>query len=244
MTEEVAPRPFRWSFSQWETYNECPQKWKFKSVMRLPSSPPGPAAARGLSMHDRAESYIKKEIDWETAKYSVNPQERFGDKKPVIIHDDYRVILDQFRDHDNGARHTEYKMAFDSEWHLCGWQSSLPQVIGILDAVRAKDGICHIGEWKSGKPKDTHADQRKLYAMFGLKGWLSDEVRVTTYYLEGTAPPARLVVKDTAMPKLIQIWDERAGMMQRDKILAPKPGVHCNWCDYAKKRGGPCQFGG
>lgn len=229
---------FRWSFSQWENYNGCPLRWKFKSVMKLPGSPPGPAAARGLEMHDRAEKYIKGEIE------SVEPDAslRFGDKKPAIIADKYVHVLNEYKNHPNGERYTELRMAFDPEWYLTAFTSVTKACIAVLDAARGANGVLHIGEWKSGKPKDTHSDQRKIYALAGLRRWMVDEVRVTTYYLEDTAPPERLVVKSTAEDKLKALWNGRTDQMRRDKILAPKPGVHCRWCDYSKSKGGPCVF--
>lgn len=244
--------PFRWSFSQWENYNSCPQRWKFKSIMKLPGSPPGPAAARGLDMHDRAENYIKGEIDLETAVRG-DPTKRFGDKKPAIIHQKYIPILDNFKNHPNGDRGTERKMAFDSEWSVCAPTSRFASCVAVLDAYRYggamgsvdnAEKVLRIGEWKSGSPKDTHADQRKIYAMFGLRLWLAYRVEVTTYYLEDTAPPVRLVAKAGDFDKLRAIWQQRIDLMQRDMLCSPRPGQHCFWCDYAKKKGGPCSFGG
>lgn len=235
---------FRWSFSQWENYNGCPARWKFKSVLKLPSSPPGPAAARGLDMHDRCEAYIKGEIDAETLTHG-DPNKRFGDKKPAIVDGKYVVVLDQFKDHPNGDRYTEHKLGFDAEWYLSGGISKTAACIGVLDAVRCENRVLHIGEWKSGSPKDTHGDQRKLYALFGLRKWVQvEEVHVTTYYLEDTAPPQRLSVKPSAEEKLKELWNGRVALMQKDQMCAPKPGQHCRWCDYAKGKGGPCQFGG
>lgn len=261
MSEEV--KPFKWSFSQWENYNSCPQRWKFKSVMKLPSSPPGPAAARGLDMHDRAEKFIKGEIDVDYAVHG-DPTLRFGDKKPAVISQKYIPILEAYRDHPNGDRHTEKEVAFDSDWHCSGKRRNSGGVLMVLDAVRvggdwqqimltgrkggrmanvSNHNIVRIGEWKSGKPKDTHKDQRHLYSIAALKLWLADEAEVTTYYLEDTAPPVRLKVTAADLPKLTAKWDARVAQMQSDKILAPKPGAHCNWCDYAARKGGPCQFG-
>jgi len=237
---------FRWSFSQWETYNSCPAKWKFRYVDKLPSQPPGPAAARGLSMHDRCENYILGNID---LPYLLNgdPTKMFGSKKEAKIKETYVPILDQFRDHENGDRYVEHRLGFDDEWYLCGGISKKAACIGVLDAVRFDGKVLHIGEWKSGSPKDTHSDQRKLYALFGLRKWninRLEEVRVTTYYLEGTADPARLVVKPTAEQKLRDLWQGRVEQMQKDTICAPKPNEGCRWCDYAKSKGGPCAFGG
>ncbi len=256
MTEETnsvgMPKPkFRVSFSQWETYQQCPQKWHFSSRLKLPRQPPGPAAARGLHMHDRAEKYIMGEIDdvnaWE-------PGLMFGDKPPAVISRKYIPILDAFRNQPNGERYTEKKVAFDSEWYLCGPSSHHAAFVAVLDAARVggnryvkgdpDNGWVHIGEWKSGKPKDTHEDQRKIYALFGYRLWLQP-VKVTTYYLEDTAPPQRLVLKsDEWYERLKALWSNRVQEMATNEICAPRPGYHCNWCYFAKKKGGPCQFGG
>jgi hypothetical protein len=246
--------PFRWSFSQWETYNTCPQKWKFQSILKLPRQPPGPAAARGLDMHDRVEHYIMGQIDVEQC-VTGDPTKLFGDKRPAKVDRKYIPILDQFRNHSGGIRWTEHKMAFDVGWYLCDAKSKHASTICVLDAVRVgaaywdkadeHAGYCSIGEWKSGKPKDTHADQRSLYAMFGWKAWPHKIVQVTTYYLEDTAPPQRLTLKtEEGFENLKAKWQGRIEEMQRNDICAPKPGWHCNYCDFSKRAGGPCQFGG
>ena len=242
---------FRWSFSQWETYNGCPAKWNFGSRMKLPRSPAGAAAQRGLDLHDRVEHYIKKDVGVEEL-LAAGPAVREGiEFQRAQVARKYIPILDEFRNHPNGDVYTEKKLAFDSGWYLCPPVSKFASCVGVLDAARftrrrnVDDGMLEIGEWKSGKPKDTHADQRKLYAMFGMKTWMADEVRVTTYYLEDTAPPERVVLKTMAgFHKLAALWDNRIHTMQRDSICAPRPSWTCRFCDYAKDKGGPCQFGG
>jgi hypothetical protein len=229
---------FRWSFSQWETYNQCPQKWNFQSRLRLPRKPAGPAAARGLEMHDTVEQYIKG-ADLAVLHKDINRK--------------YIPVLDAYRNHPNGDRYTEKKLAIDNEWYVCGPQDKRAACVAVLDAVRftkpqgkhaPERGVLEIGEWKSGKPKDTHADQRKLYAMFGMRAWLADEVRVTTYYLEHTAVPQRTVLaSESGFEKLKDLWGGRIRTMQRDELCAPRPGFYCRFCDYAKAQGGPCQFG-
>lgn len=233
--------PFRWSFSQWETYNQCPAKWKYQSVLKLPRKPAGVAVSRGLEIHDSVEKYIKCEITEPQLHEAVNRK--------------YIPILDAYRQHPNGDRYTEKKIAFDSEWNICDTKSKYAACLGVLDATKySKDwrdvpvgekveGFLEIGEWKSGKPKDTHADQRSLYAMFGMKYWYADVVQVTTYYLEDTAPPARLTLKSQAgYEKLKEEWSSRISTMQRDQLCSPRPGFYCRWCDYAKSAGGPCIF--
>ena len=222
---------FRWSFSQWETYNSCPAKWKFGSVMKLPRQPPGPAAARGLEIHDSVEQYVKH-----------------GDRSVLhgAVKDKYIPIFDELRNHENGDMHTELKLGFDVDWAVCAPQSQYASCIAILDAVRfADDGTAHVYEWKSGKPKETHPDQRKLYAVASLLKYKAKEALVTTYYLEDTEVPQRTRVTESGVRNtLIPLWNSRIHQMQRDQFCAPKPSFGCNWCDFSKKKGGPCQFGG
>jgi hypothetical protein len=146
----------RWSFSQWETYNSCPAKWKFGSVMKLPRKPPGGAAARGLEIHASVENYIKH-----------------GDVSVLhgAVNSKYIPIFDELRNHPNGDMHVEQKLGFDVDWAVSAPASPYTSCIAILDAVRFDDDkTAHVYEWKSGKPKETHADQRKLYAVASLLG--------------------------------------------------------------------------
>lgn len=239
---------FRWSFSQWETYNSCPAKWKYKSVLKLPGKPPGPAAARGLDLHDRVERYIKGEITPVELMMGDHTR-RFGSKKAAPVAAKYVAILDQYRYHEGGDRYTERKYSIDTEWYVIPGiiGGKKPWLIAVLDAMRYVHGLrtLYIGEWKSGSPKDTHVDQRKLYSLIGLREFpMAEQVITTTYYLEDTAPPAQLVVKPTAEEKLKALWQGRVEQMQSDRILAPKPNEWCKWCDYSRSQGGPCQFGG
>lgn len=222
---------FRWSFSQWETYNQCPAKWKFGSVLKLPRQPPGPAAARGLEIHDSVEQYVKHG-DVSVLHGAVKPK--------------YIPIFDELRNHENGDMHTELKLGFDVDWATCAPASTTASCIAILDAVRfADDGTAHVYEWKSGKPKETHPDQRKLYAVASLLKFRAKKASVTTFYLEDTDVPQRTVVSENGVRNtLIPLWNGRIHQMQRDQFCAPKPSFGCNWCDFAKKKGGPCKFGG
>lgn len=238
---EVEAKTFSWSFSQWETYQSCPRRWKYQSVDKLPRQPPGPAAARGLEIHKTIEDYI----GW-----------RAEEPHPAVK-SSYLSIFDDFRNHPNGERHCELKLQFDEDWNLAGGAFGVKPVWlrAVLDAVRVggpwtvgkvegEPQIAYVGEWKSGKPKETHRDQRHLYALITMLKWpWVDEVQVTTHYVEGTAPSERLVAKGSAVPKMKTVWMERVSLMQRDKILAPRPGYHCNWCDFSKRKGGPCEFG-
>lgn len=215
----------RWSFSMWTTYNTCPSRFNYRYRQRLPD-PPSPAAQRGSAAHDTAERYVR------------------GHSMLLPTKDNYLLdVFNKFRQWPNGDRHTELKITLTDEWTLTSPQNDDAYVTGVLDVVGYHKGVVEIGEWKTGKPKDEHKEQRSLYALLGLRRWLPREVQVTTYYMDNTAPPARLTVKDTAEPKLIQIWDGRAKQMLTDDTCAPRPGFYCRWCPYSRDKGGPCKVG-
>lgn len=243
---------FRWSFSQWETYNQCPAKWKYQSVLKLPRSPAGPHAARGTDLHDRTEAYIKGDLPMSSVVERAG--KTFGDLTQAVAHPKYMPVLDEFKDHPNGARYTELKIAYTHDWRLVPQNDPEASCIMVFDAVRVggawqgvdkgrDDGLVRVGEWKSGKPKDTHGDQRKMYALGALMYWPCTSVEVTTYYLEDTAPPARLTASHTAQEKLKALWSGRRDLMIRDEIAAPRSGWYCRYCDYRASAGGPCKMG-
>lgn len=226
----LQPVKLRWSFSQWATYAQCPAKWRFGSVMKLQRAPPGPAASRGLEVHASVEKYV----------VSGNAGDLHG-----CIKDKYIPIFDELREHHNGDMHLEKKLGFDVDWAVSPPQAATTACIAILDAVRfCDDGTAIVYEWKSGKPKDEHADQRKLYAVAAAINWRATKTVVTTYYLEDTMAPQRITVSESGVEKLKTMWDGRIAEMLRDQFCAPRPSYQCAWCDFSKKRGGPCQFGG
>lgn len=218
-------KPFRVSFSQWENYQQCPRRWKHKSIDRLPTAPAGEAASRGTLIHSTVEAYIN------------------GGKVEGLhpaISPDYVEVFDEYRLHSNGDRWTERSIGLARDFLWAAPKGDTTFIMMVLDAVRFDGKVVHVGEWKSGKPKDTHGDQRKLYALGALQWWQAEEAYVTTYYLEDTEKPQRLKVPATAKPKLIKLWKDRFQQMEDDQVCAPRAGFYCRWCDFAKSKGGPC----
>lgn len=218
------------SFSKWALYNRCPAWWHYEVTIGS-KQPPGPAAARGLEIHNSIENYINKHS---------------GPMPTGLLHEavkpDYADVFEEFRMHENGDVYAEKKVSItlDGKRRV----SEKDGFLGYLDAVRlCNDNTLHIGEWKSGKPKDDHRYQRELYALFGLVTWRPTQVTVTTHYVEATAPSAALTVKESAIDKLLARWQLRYEMVQEDTKWAPAPGFYCAWCPFSARNGGPCKFG-
>lgn len=209
------------SFSQWENYQGCPRRWKHRYLDKIPTGPTGPAAMRGIGVHNEVEIFLSTKKDL-----------------PKVTHAD--VIEELSR---RNEVHTEYKLHFDEHWNRTSPDSKEIAWVGVLDAVSVAPKCIDVYEWKTGKPKPTHGDQRNIYALMGLRCWGAEEITVTTYYLDGTEGPQKLSATKKSVPMLINRWNERRNAMMNDTFWPPRPGFHCRWCDYAKAKGGPCEFG-
>jgi len=154
--------------------------------------------------------------------------------------DHHRDVLDRYRDPSNGELFTEYKVAFDDDWQRTLPTADNVRFVGVFDAVLNRAGEVEIGEWKTGKPKDTHGDQRRLYALMAFQTWEPEVVTATTYYFDATSKPQILTAKKSAVGKLIKIWNDRHDQIERDTFHPPRPGFHCRWCDFSRTKAGPC----
>lgn len=218
-----------WSYSKLKLYESCAARYKYKYIDKLPTAPPGPAAQRGINAHAEIEKYIKGYGSWE-----VPPG-------PEYLH----PVLDKMRFKNDGWTGTEFKLGVSEDWQFCPYSGDVVWGRAVLDAVwvsKNKETV-EIYEWKTGKPRDEYADQRKLYSIIGLAWWKVDEITVTTTYLDNTAPNQRLRVRRSALPKLQDEWSSRVEMMQKEEIFAPNPTFACRWCDFSRMNGGPCKVG-
>lgn len=226
----------RLSYSMYQCYTGCPMKYKFKYLMKLKDPFTGPAAERGTQIHNRIEHYIRGydvKLPWDA--------ERPMDKVPALGREHpLQGVADRFRNWPNGDKHAEKKFGFDIDWTPYPHDSDNTAYVVVFDAAACRDGTVEIAEWKSGKPSDSHADQRLFYSLAGLRIWLPKKVQVTTYYVDMTGPAKRITVTDNDEKELRDMWSQRREQIVNDNILAPNPGYGCKWCHYRKSNGGPC----
>lgn len=224
MENGVDPDKFRFSFSHWENYSQCPRRWKFKNVDCLPTAPVGPAAQRGTIIHGQCDAYVMNE----------------SDKVPDI--DFHLDVLEDLRNF-NGDKGCEDKVEYSAAWEILPKKSADTHYVLIFDAWRVNDGTLEIFEWKTGKPKDSHQDQRKFYITGGFAKYDFQNIEATTYYLDGTEGPQNTKAKRSAQPTLIKLWKDRRELMLEDNFYPPRTGFHCRWCDFSRLKKGPCPVG-
>ena len=59
------------------------------------------------------------------------------------------------------------------------------KIYAIPDYVHVQDGVWHIHDWKSGRPRDEHHDQLAIYALWAVEkhGVTPDKIKVLLEYL-------------------------------------------------------------
>jgi CRISPR/Cas system-associated exonuclease Cas4 (RecB family) len=225
----------RLSFSSWSTYHQCPFKYKAKNILGIREEFSGPAAERGTGIHNMIEEYIRQnshKLPWDEED-GVAKVPKLGHKHPL------HPVVNHFRDWPNGDRHAERKFFFDIDWSpYCTKENAAFTVV--FDVAARKDNIVEIGEWKSGKPYDGHAEQRLMYALAGLAIWMPEKVIVTTYYVDMTSDAKRLTVTPDDLEDLKEIWNSRRETIMNDNIMAPRPNDKCRYCYLRKSAGGIC----
>lgn len=216
-----------WSYSRWADYDQCPAKFKYKHLDRLPD-PGSPAMARGNTIHTLAE-------DFTTGKIKTLPKELVNFKA-------------QFAHLKKLNPQVEQQWGFRADWSFTGrsgWFGDDVWFRAKADAmVVYEDDTGDIIDHKTGKKYETNEKQVRLFALAGFKRypqlkeittrlWYLDQPTDNEVILEYTAADAKLIQKD---------WDKWTQPMFNDRKFPPKPNDKCHWCPFRKAAGGPCKF--
>lgn len=216
-----------WSYSRYSDYKQCPAKFKYKHLMRMPD--PGSAAMeRGNQIHKMAEDVIRAKIDI--------PPELEG----------VRRELEHLRD---SMATPEESWGFRKDW---GWIGR-PGWFGDDVWFRAKtdvrllydDGTLLIIDWKTGKKYFSNEEQIELFALAGYQRFPEvEEVDARLYYTDVDPDDNEIqrIYTQKDMDAIRRDWDKRVIPMFKDRKFAPTPNDKCHWCPFSKAKGGPCKF--
>ena len=225
--QEALPQmPPQWSYSRWNTYDQCPLKAKLRYVDGFRDDGGGSAASnRGTEIHLQAE-------EWLRAK-------RTGPIPPIFDH--FREKLLMLR---RLKAVPELAVGLKRDWSLCDFDAPDYWWHGELDAIAmTSPRSALIVDWKSGKIYPDHAMQLELYALVAFKAdpYL-DSVRVEDVYLDQKKETGNVYLR-RQVETLQAIWERRVGPMFADRQFAPCPNNLCRFCEFRKELGsGLCQY--
>lgn len=219
------PAVTAWSFSRLQCYEECPAKFKYRFIDKVPEEK-SPQMQRGIDIHKDAENFLKGE-----ELLPAPTLQRFG------------ALFQELRE---AKPLVEEQWALDADWKPTGWFAKgkkAAYVRVILDAgVIYDDRTALVIDFKTGKPWGDNTDQMELFANVTFCRHPDiQEVETRLWYLD-TGDEKVATFKRKGLSARIDAWEDRVEPMFTDTTFRPKPSKKCNWCAFSKDQGGPCQY--
>lgn len=231
----------RLSFSKVDAYQQCPLKYKYQAVDKLPT-PPTPHLSWGSSLHAALEWFWDRKLpeppsadELAAALYDRWDDTGFADMSRRDKIGWYRHAQDVLRRHQ--AQHApSYRPAAAVEQWFDVDLGDRVRVRGFIDGVMPTgDGGFGIVDWKTNRRAKTRAQvetslQLALYALAARDLWGRDPDWVA---LEFVVPGIRVEVPieridvDAAVAEV-----HRVAAAIRAGRFSPTPNRLCGWCDF------------
>ncbi len=228
----------RLSYSSINTYETCPQKFKFQYEDRLPTSP-SPALAFGDSLHQALHRFHSRPVpvapsleELQEMLESVWVRDGFSDPSEERMYLDHgRQVLAQY--HRENA--SEYRIPAALEFRFTIEVEGV-QLAGVIDRMdRLPGGGYEIIDYKTSRrlPPQERIDrdlQLSIYALAAKQVWGIEPERLTLYYL---LPGQRMSTTRTAadadeLRRRIGTTAERIGA----GMFEPRENPLCDWCEF------------
>lgn len=232
----TAPLLDAWSWSRYETYMQCPLKFKLQVLGKF-KKPQTPAMARGNTAHLDLAAYV-------TGKTAVMPA--------VVVHPFQRQLVDLIRNFED--KEVEQQWGFDRRWRQTGWFEKRAGVAAwfraILDVaiLYNDDMIVEPIDWKTGKVYGSNDEQMELFALSAMLKY-KPAVHVTTRLVYLDAQIEQVAEYPAAdRDKLVAKWEQKIAPMFNDRDFIARPNDKCRFCDFARSNWSgegpaPCRFG-
>jgi len=221
-----------WSYSKWADYDNCAFYYKCAHIEKLPRNF-GPAMDRGIEVHNLAEAWTKDEID-------LIPNEL------ELFESDFELLRFEYK---IGNCIPEEQWCFDEDFKPVAWNDWDNAWLRTKVDAQLITSTNHLKiiDHKTGKMRPGYESQLELYALCGFKRYLElEDIQTELWYLDHGE-----IVDNTAMdiPKFIapdekaleKKWRKRVAPMLKDKRFKPRANWKCGYCDFSKKKGGPCE---
>ena len=216
-----------WTYSQLDSFENCPKKFYHLKVIRDVVEPPTVHTDWGTKVHTALENYIK---DGECLPEGMTQWDNLAKKLAALP----------------GEKHTEIKFAIDKGFQPCDWKQSWSR--GIADLLVVHKDKAVVIDYKTGKRKPT--EQLDLYANYVFHHypqvnvvttgfvWLKDRRIDWNFGRDGGKPFSRGEVPfvwNSFLPRIRKL----ESAYERDKWPAKTSGLCKNYCPVLS-----CEFNG
>lgn len=212
-----------WSYSAYAMYEQCPAKYKYEKIDKLPS-PKSAAMERGNRVHKTLETFLMRPDIKE-------PPREAGDFSTELV------------DLKNMQPFVEQKWGFKKDWGSTTFFSKDVWLRSILDAgVIYPDNTATIIDFKTGKLYETNEDQVELFSLTVMARYPQiKSVDTRLWYVDSGDEVAR-EYNSSQKASLKKKWEKKVYPLFNDVKFPPKPNRFCGWCHFRRDNGGPCKF--
>lgn len=238
---DPGPERLRLSFSRVDTYGQCPLRFRFGYLDKLPTAP-SPHLSWGSSIHAALETWWSSKLPepppldtllralydaWDDTGFAGMPR----DEKLVW----YRHAQEVLRRHHERFAATYQPAVACEEWFSIDLGQGV-EVVGSVDQlVRTAGGGLGVVDWKTNKRAKNRGDVRgslqlAIYAMACEELWGHAPEWVA---LDFVVPGVRVTVPRDE----IDTGAARARVLEvaeaiRAEAFPPSPSRLCDWCDF------------
>lgn len=231
---------FAWSYSRYSSYKQCPAKYRYQHILKLPEEKSA-ALERGGKIHDLMAMIMKGEVPLTDLKNVING---FPELMPEIL-----ACKELYQENGGGV---EQQLAVNNKWEKAEWFGKDTWCRGIVD-YWAKDVFgknhAYLVDWKTGKfnsyAVDNYKEQLELFcAIIFANDPSIKSVSPVLFFLDaGIMWPnvPEKVYRFKPNDKVLLSWQERAMYMEDDEEWNPTPNRLCQWCSFSRMKNGPCK---
>ena len=227
------------SYSQINTYQQCPLKYKYHYILQIPR-PPKHYLSFGQSLHTTLDQFAKKYKErlqtvqfsdlldlyvrsWLKEGYEDEKEEKdyWETGKGILF-----AFLTQIKKQNPRIIDTEkrFKLNFD-EFKLAG----------VIDRIDERKGEWVIIDYKTGKEEKPHFMKEDLqlpiYSLAAQEIFGKKVRKVGRYYLK-TLNEIIIEFSDDELEQSKDNVETIAKQMFADEEFAPKTSILCNYCDF------------
>lgn len=218
---DLRKRPTRHSYSSIKTFKECPAKYAYSYIAKIPMVTTG-AMDRGTRLHKLCEDYLM-------------------DKGPEVAcpYDIRRIGLRIYNLRTHGAK-AEETWLLDRNWEPTD-NPDEAKIKAIVDVHWLDKDVLRLHDYKSGRPYADHDDQLELYSLIGLRRFPAvRRVESSALYIDSGAEGSQRSILREMFPHYAKRWVEVIGRLDDEVRFEPTAGNHCGRCAYRSSAGGPC----